>query len=106
MLPLQWKAQIFTRRATSLACVAKRRKGHTSVRQQDARQVTLVDSLKDLEDPAPVYTTFTLSCDRTGAPLTVVPILNNTAVPMEIETGASVSIMSEETYLLSWSVEL
>ena len=76
---------------------AERRKGHASVRQQDARQVTLVDSSKDPEDPAPVYATFTLSCNQTGAPLTVVPILNNMAVSMEIDTGALVSIMSEET---------
>ena len=66
----------------------------------------MVDSSKDAEDPAPVYTTFTLSCDRTGAPLTVVPILNNMAVCMEIDTRALVSSMSDKTYLSSCSAEL
>ena len=52
-------------------------------------------------DDEPVYSQFQLA-DRVSKPLAVQVEANGRTLDMEVDTGASLSIISEDAYLATW----
>ena len=62
------------------------------------------DSQTDCADDDPIYSTFQLSSSGT-IPLVVTVNASDVDLQMEIDTGASVSVISEQMYWTVWSDE-
>ena len=73
-----------------------RRQQRTNLLTEDSPE----DANSDL-DTDPVYSLFTLS-NQSGRPLHVNVQLNHTPLSMEVDTGASVSVISRNTYDKLW----
>ncbi len=75
------------------------KKGDRPGKEKTAAAYNVVE--EDGEDPEEVYTMFQLTQSRSD-PLYLTVTVNQKQIQMEIDTGAAVSIISEETYQRIW----
>ena len=83
------------------ACRSKDKKQGVTSKKTTAKTHRVHDSPSAEQDEE--YNTLYNIKDRKRRPFTVKPLVNGTELVMEIDTGASLSLISEETYQQTWT---
>ena len=88
----------FCRKKGHLASVCRKKKARSS-KQEDSMDKSNANVVEG-EEESPEYPLFNISKCTPSKPLLVKVLINGVSINMELDTGASVSLMGEDTYRL------